>query len=48
MEMMKKIDELETCESTCHECPSNYEVKNYKEDIGVKNEELMMKKWNNE
>ena len=43
MEMMKKVYKLETCESTCHECPSNYEVKNYKEDIDVEKEELIMK-----
>ena len=37
---------------TCHECPSNYEVENYKEDIDVEKEELIMKiryeKGNNE
>ena len=43
MEMMKKVYKLETCESTCHECPSNYEVKNYKEDIDVEKKELIMK-----
>ena len=37
---------------TCNECPSNYEVENYKEDIDVEKEELIMKiryeKGNNE
>ena len=28
---------------TCPECPSNYEVENYKEDIDVEKEELIMK-----
>ena len=39
----KKVYELEACELTCHEFPSNAEVENYKEDIDVEKEELIMK-----
>ena len=27
----------------CHECPSNYEDENYKEDIDVEKEEFILK-----
>ena len=43
-EMMNKVDLLEACEPTCHECTLKHEVENYKEDIVVKKEELVMKK----
>ena len=41
--MRKKVYKLETCELTCP-C-SNYEVKNYKEDIDVEKEKLIIKTW---
>ena len=34
----------EACKSTCHEWTSKDEVENYKEDIVVEKEELIMKK----
>ena len=43
-EMMNKIDALQACESTCHECTSKDKVENYKEYIGVEKEELIMQK----
>ena len=45
MDIMKKIDKLEAFESTCRECPSNYKVENYKEDIDVDKEKIIMKLW---
>ena len=51
-ESMNKVDALQACESNCHECTSKDELKNYKEDIVVEKEELIMntevKKGNNE
>ena len=43
-EMMNKIDALQACESTCHECTLEDKVENYKEYIGVEKEELIMQK----
>ena len=42
----KKVDNhiYEGCKSTCHEWTSKDELKNYKEDIVVEKEELIMKK----
>ena len=37
----------EECESTCRECTSKDEVQNYKEDIVVDMEELIMKDMEN-
>ena len=34
----------EACQSPCHECTSRDEVENYKEDIVVEKEELIIKK----
>ena len=45
MDIIKKVYKLEACESTCHECPHNYEVENYKEDIDVEKEDLIIKIW---
>ena len=42
--MMNKLDALQACELTCHECASKFEVINDKEDNVVENEELIMKK----
>ena len=42
--MINKIDALQACESTCHECTSKYEVENFKEDIVVEKGEFIMKK----
>ena len=40
---MNKLNTLQACESTCHECTSTTEVENYKEDIVGEKEELIMK-----
>ena len=52
MDIMNKVYKLEACESTYQECPSNYEIANYKEDIDVEKEKLIIKiryeKGNNE
>ena len=42
----KEVDNhmYEACKSTCHEWTSKDEVENYKEDIVVEKEELIMKK----
>ena len=42
----KKVDThmYDACELTCHECISKVEVKNYKEDVVVEKEELIVKK----
>ena len=42
----KEVDNYiyEECESTCHECTSKYEVKNFKEGIAVEKEESTIKK----
>ena len=31
--MMNKVNALEACESTCHECTPKDKVQSYKEDI---------------
>ena len=43
-EIMNKVDALQACESTCHDCTSKDEVENDKEDIVVEKEELIIKK----
>ena len=39
----EKGDALEACKTTCHECPQKDEVENYKEDIDVEKQKLIMK-----
>ena len=41
--MRGKNYELEACELTCHEYPSNYEVDNYKRYFYLDKEEIVMK-----
>ena len=41
---MNKVEALQACESTYHECSLQVEVKNYKEGIIVEKVELIMKK----
>ena len=43
-EMMNKVDALQACQSTCHECTLKDKVENYKEYIGAEKEELIMQK----
>ena len=45
----KEVDNhmYEVRESTCHECTSKDEVENYKEDIVVEKEQLIMKGYKN-
>ena len=43
-ELMNKVDALQACESTCHECTPKDEVENYKEDIVAGKEALLIKK----
>ena len=43
-EIMNKVDALQACESTCHECTSKDEVGNYKKYIVFEKEELILKK----
>ena len=42
-EMINKVDAFGACDSTCHECISEDEVENYKEDIVVEKEEIIKK-----
>ena len=42
-EIIKKVDTFGACDSTCHECISEDEVKTYKEDIVVEKEEIIKK-----
>ena len=41
--IMDLIGEREKEFITCHDCPSNYEVENYKEGNDVEKEELILK-----
>ena len=41
---MNKVDALEACESTWHECTLKDEVEHCKEDNVVEKEELIMKR----
>ena len=34
-----------SCESICHEYPSNYEFENFKQYVDVDKEEIVMKMW---
>ena len=43
-EIMNKGDALQACESAWHDCTLKDEVKNYKENIVVEKEELIMRK----
>ena len=44
-EIMNKVDALEACESTCHECTLKYEVEISKKEYKVvEKKELIMKK----
>ena len=43
-ETLNKVDALQSCESTCHECTSTDTLEHYKEDVVVAKEELIMKK----
>ena len=43
-EMINKVEALQACESTCHECTSKYEVEIYEEDMVVEKEESIKKK----
>ena len=43
-EIMNEVDALQACELNCLECTSKGEVENYKEDIVVEKEELIIKK----
>ena len=42
-EMINKVNAFWACDSTCHECISEDEVKTYKEDIVVEKEEIIKK-----
>ena len=44
-EMMNRVDALQACESTCHECTLKDEVGHYKKDIVVEKEKLIIKKY---
>ena len=41
---MKKVDALEACESTCHECTLTDEVENYNDWLVLRKRKKIMKK----